>query len=201
MLLVGCGVGDEGDDGGPDNNPNKLRCSAAITTTGTFQEGRPRPLDPVGPDGIEGTADDNTVPIQGCWPVGVWTFTAQIDTSVEVVDITGDGVGDRCGEVSGTETPALEGSYSFRVDRNEDPDSDGLVDVYTYLGSSANFFSIKVSEGGGGDCEGIVEFKSADARQWWTFNPNICTSQNCVPPSNNITGGGDFTFFIDPQPY
>lgn len=202
MLFAACGVGDETDDPpGNENNPNGLRCSAAMTTTGSFMEGRPRPLDPIGPDGIEGTPDDNTVPLQGCWPVGVWTFTAAIDSTAEVVDIDGDGLGDRCGEVPGTQAPELEASYSFRVDRNEDPDSDGLVDVYTYLGSSAEFFSVKVSEGGGGDCQGIMEFKSADATMWWTFNPNICTSQNCTPPSSNITGSGDFTFYLEPQPY
>jgi hypothetical protein len=203
MLFGACGVGDEGDDPGSDLNPNRLKCSAAMTTSGSFQESttNPRPNDPLGPDGQMGTADDNTTKIGGCWPVGVWTFTAAVDTTAEVVDITGDGVGERCGEVSGTQPPALEASYSFRVDRTEDPDSDGLVETYAYLGSSANFFSIKISEGGGGDCEGIVEFKSADAKQWWTFNPNICTSANCAPPSNTITGSGDFTTYLDPQPF
>jgi hypothetical protein len=131
----------------------------------------------------------------------VWTFTATIDDTAEVLDITGDGNGDRCGEVANTQPPALESQYSFRVDRVEDPDSDGLIETYAYLGSSAEFFDVKISEGGGGDCEGILEFKSADSTQWWTFNPNICTSANCQPPSNTITGTGDFTAYLEPQPY
>ncbi len=204
VLLGACGVGDENDVPDPaDPNPNRLRCSAALRTTGTFTESatNPRPNDPLGPDGELGTADDNTLPIGGCWPVGTWTFTASVDTTVDVVDITGDGAGDRCGELSGTQAPTLESSYSFKVDRVDDPDSDGLLETYQYLGSSPNFFAVKISEGGGGDCEGIMEFKSVDSTQWWTLNPNICTSANCAPPSSTITGLGDFTSYLDPQPY
>lgn len=202
MFVVACGVGDEGSNNEPTNpNPNRLKCSAAVTVSGTFQESttNPRPLDPLGPDGEAGTADDNTTTIGGCWPVGTWTFTATVDSTSDVVDITGDGVGDRCGEVSGTSPPTFESSYSFKVERTEDPNSDGLVETYQYLGSSPGFVSVHVSEGGGGDCEGIVEFKNSDATQWWTFNPTICTSANCTPASNSIAGSGDFTTYLDPQ--
>jgi hypothetical protein len=203
LLFGACGVGDPDDPGGADVNPNRLKCSAAIKTTGTFMESttNPRPVDVDGPDGIPGNADDGTTKIGGCWPVGVWTFSATVDDTIDVVDITGDGNGDRCGEVAGTSAPTLEASYSFRVDRNEDPESDGLLESYAYLGSSADFFSVKVTEGGGGDCEGIMEFKSADSKQWFTLKPNICTSTNCSPASNTISGGGDFTFYLDAQPY
>jgi hypothetical protein len=203
LLLGACGVGDEGTNSSdPDPNPNRLKCSAALITTGTFQESltNPRPIDPLGPDGEAGTADDNS-PVGGCWPVGTWTFTATIDPAAEVLDITGDGIGDRCGEVPGTQAPALEASYSFSVERTDDPNNDGLVETYTYLGSSPDFFTVKVSEGGSGDCEGIMEFKSADAKEWWTFNPQICTSASCNPVTNTITGSGDFTFYLDSQPY
>jgi hypothetical protein len=204
LLFGACGVGDPGtgpDE--PDPNPNGIQCSAAIATSGSFQEdpANPRPLDPIGPDGEVGTADDNTLPIGGCWPVGTWTFTATIDATAPVVDSDGDGEGDRCGEVSGTTVPGLESSYSFRVTRTEDPGAGGLVESYQYLGTSPNFFGIKVSEGGSGDCQGIVEFKSPDSKQWWTFNPTICTSANCVPPSNTIIGSGDFTQYLEPQPF
>jgi hypothetical protein len=202
LLFTACGVGGPGDDE-PDPNPNGVQCGAAFLTTGSFVEdaANPRPLDPIGPDGEAGTADDNTVPIGGCWPVGTWTFTATVDSAAAVVDADNDGDGDRCGEVSGTNVPGLEASYSFRVTRTEDPAAGGLVESYQYLGTSPNFFGIKVSEGGGGDCEGIVEFKSTDSKQWWTFNPNICTSANCAPPSNTITGSGDFLQYFESQPY
>lgn len=201
--LAACGVGDEG--GGPIDtvNQNGIKCSAGIITTGQFVEdpANPRPNDPLGPDGEAGTADDNTTKIQGCWPAGTWTFTATIDPAAEVVDVDEDGVGDRCGAVAGTVNPGFEASYSFRVSRIEDPNVGGLRDQYMYLGSSPNFHNVGVSEGGGGDCEGIMEFKSADSKEWWTFNPNICTSLNCQPPSNTITGGGDYTLYIEPQPF
>ena len=203
VLLGACGVGDEGTNPNPsDPNPNAVRCAAAFTVTGTFQENanNPRPLDPIGPDGEPGTADDNTVPISGCWPVGTWNFTATVDSTADVLDVDGDGVGDRCGEVSGTSVPALEASYSFSVDRVEDPDSDGLLETYMYLGASPNFFSVKVSSGGGGDCEGIVEFKTSDNKQFWTFNPEICTSADCSPATDAITGTGDFTEYLESQP-
>jgi hypothetical protein len=196
VVLAACGVGDEGGNNEPDPNPNRLKCSAAFTTTGSFTPGTPgRPL-------VDGDDDPLTPPteVQGCWPVGTWTFTASIDNAAVVTDITGDGNGDRCGELSGTNAPAVEASYSFRVDRTDDPDSDGLLETYTYLGSSPNFAQVKISEGGGGDCEGIMEFLSQDKREHWTFNPSICTSANCQPPSNNIAGVGDYIFYLDPQP-
>ena len=187
LFFAACGVGD---DSGPNTNPNRQKCSAAFKTTGSFQAGSPaRPIDPA-----------TTLPIGGCWPVGVWTFTATVDPDAAVPDLNGDGVGDRCGD-SGTTPPTVEASYSFRVDRMDDPASDGLLESYTYLGSSANFFKVKVSEGGGGDCEGIMEMVSRDAKEWWTFNPNICTSADCIPPSNNIAGAGDYILYLEPQPY
>jgi len=191
VFLAACGVGDDAGGGDPDLNPNRLKCSAAFKTTGSFTPGTPaRPIDP-----------DTTLPVGGCWPVGTWTFTATIDNDAPVVDITGDGEGERCGALGGTQPPTIEGSYSFKVDRTEDPDSDGLLETYTYLGTSPAFFGVKVSEGGGGDCEGIMEFISADAKEWWTMNPNICTSANCQPASNTISGGGDYTLYLDPQPF
>jgi len=192
-LLGACGVGDEGDDGvtPTDPNPLRLQCSAGITITGTFTESvtNPRPPDVNDPTQLQG----------GCWPVGTWNFTAAVDPAADVLDITGDGVGDRCGEVAGTTAPTFESSYSFSVDRVDDPANDGIVETYQYIGTSPNFVSIKVSEGGGGDCEGIMEFKSTDSKSWWVFNPVICTSAGCVSPSNTISGKGDFTVYLDPN--
>ena len=202
VLGAACGVGDEG-PGGPDPNPNGIKCSAAFTTSGSFTEDptNRRPLDPLGPDGEMGTADDNTVPVGGCWPVGTWTFTAVVDPVAEVVDADNDGDPDRCGEVSGTSPPGVEQSYSFKVTRTEDPSVGGLRETYQYLGTSPNFFSVLVTEGGGGECEGVLEFKSADSKEWWTLNPNICTSANCQPPSNTIAGSGDYTLYLESQPF
>src|SRR5215218_2236425 len=94
LLTAACGVGDD-DDFKPDPidlNPNGVVCSAAFAITGTFAAGTPaRPVE---------------VPT-GCWPVGLWTFTAAIDPAADVLDIDGDGKGDRCGTVAGTAAPSL----------------------------------------------------------------------------------------------
>jgi len=174
-LIGACGVGDDG-PGGPDPNPNRFQCTATFTTQGTWTEGAPvRPAD---------------VPT-GCWPVGVWTFTAAIDNTQEAVDITGDGVGDRCGEVTGTSPPTLEASYSFRVDRVDDPNNDGWVESYTYLGNMTNFKGVAVTEGGVGDCEGSLQMVSPDKKELWIFHP--------AETGTTIVGTGEYSLYIDPQ--
>jgi hypothetical protein len=214
LLLGACTVGqgdiDDGDSiVGPSDpeNPNAIRCTSAFKTSGAFNQTANRPNVTEADDPRFG------LPVQGCWPVGTWSFTVTHDAEAEVLDIDGDGIGDRCGEVAGTTVPALEASYSFSVTRTQDPDSDGLLEQYTYNGSSPNFFSVKVSEGGGGDCQGGMEFASADKTQWWSFNPTICTSDEtrpgvpdaqlvCKPWGNRmVLGGGEFTQYLSPREY
>ncbi len=177
LLMGACGVGDDGGGGGdPDPNPNRFKCTSNFKTQGTWTEGQPvRPAE---------------IPT-GCWPVGVWTFTATIDETQPAVDITGDGVGDRCGEVAGTTAPTVDASYSFRVDRVDDPNSDGFVESYTYLGDMSTFHKVTVSEGGVGDCEGSLEMISADKKSVWVFHP--------AETGATIVGDGDFTLYLDPQ--
>jgi hypothetical protein len=198
LLTAACGVGDEGgggDDGGNppdpiDPNPNRIQCSAAFTITGSFAPGTPaRPVE---------------VPT-GCWPVGTWSFTATVDNTAEVLDITGDKKGDRCGEVAGTNAPALAPSYSFRVDRSPlnddngtpgDPSDDAIIgwsETYAYMGDMSTFLRIAVSERGGQACEGHLELISPDKKSHWELVPN--------QTGTTIDGIGDFTLFMDPQPY
>jgi hypothetical protein len=123
--LVGDGSIDDGDDPvnvPPNDNPNAVRCSAGFQISGSFA-GAARPTD-----------------VAGCWPVGTWTFTATLDSAAEVLDINGDGTGERCGAVAGTTPPALEASYSFTVTHAEDTDAGGTVETYAYNGSSPNLF-------------------------------------------------------------
>lgn len=213
VACLGCGVGD--DPTGPDPNPNRVRCSGAFTTMGLFVEAVLRPLidDPIDPR--------NGFAIQGCWPVGTWTFTATIDAVAEVPDIDGDLIGDRCGD-DGTTPPTVDAEYKFRVERVIDANGEP-VDQTTYLGTSPDFFKVKISEGGDGDCQGVMEMVSADKTKWWGLNPTICTSdQTRVPPEcactdpeapgccrplcgafppNGILGTGDFTEYLEPQPF
>ncbi|HVK89178.1 MAG TPA: hypothetical protein VM513_33885 [Kofleriaceae bacterium] len=88
----------------------------------------------------------------GCWPVGTWTFSASIDTN-------------EC-----PTPPALASTYAFRVDRT-DPDGDGWVESYTYMGDQAMLYKVGVSEGGGAECEGGLELYSVDGTEYWNFKP------------------------------
>jgi hypothetical protein len=213
LLLLGACVVGEGDAGDPDDiigpgtpdNPNAVRCSSGFKTTGQFTQSAPRPTVNEPGDPRQGE------PIQGCWPVGTWTFTVTHDPDAEALDADGDGVGDKCGDVPGTSLPALESSYSFTVTRVEDADAGGVVEQYEYNGSSPNFFSVKVTEGGGGDCQGGMEFASADRTSWWHFNPTICTSDETRGPDEpkvcgawgdrQILGAGEFTQYLAPREY
>jgi hypothetical protein len=90
----------------------------------------------------------------GCWPVGTWTFSASVDTN-------------ECAT-----TPTLDSSYAFAVDRT-DPDGSGWEESYTYMGDQARLFKLKVSEGGGGECEGGLELYSADGTEYWNLKPAL----------------------------
>ena len=180
LFAAACGVGDDGDTDKPleqiDPNPNKVRCSAAFKTQGTFTPKAPlKPAD-----------------VSGCWPVGTWTFTATIDGNAEVLDVDKDGVGDRC---QGAAAPKLAASYSFVVDRTPDPLDEGWTETYTYTGDTAihSLHVVKVSEGGGGECEGAVELVSADKKQYWVLKPSLLRG--------SLGGFGEYTEFIEPQPY
>lgn len=91
----------------------------------------------------------------GCWPVGTWTFTASSMTSNE------------CGAAP----TQLATTYSFRVDRVMG--TNGWDETYTYLGDTARLYRLKVSEGGGGECEGGLELYNADGTEFWNLKPAL----------------------------
>ncbi|MDB4963900.1 MAG: hypothetical protein JWP01_3899 [Myxococcales bacterium] len=148
-----CGVGDEGTPAETDDRDEKLGivCNAMFSITGTFTAGTPaRPSDTP----------------TGCWPVGTWTFTANMREN-------------EC------EAPPMQlaTSYSFRVDRkiyNPDPPGSpgydptldlGWDETYTYLGDMSKLYRVSVSEGGSGECEGNVQLYSADGTEYWNLKP------------------------------
>ena len=147
-LSVGaCGVGDEDSTPDSDDRNEKLGivCDATFTLTGTFVAGMPaRPAE---------------VPT-GCWPVGEWTFTAKLaDTTCAA------------GPDGAPAIIAVLPSYRFSVGRIEGADMQGWVDTYTWAGDQAAVRRLKVTEGGGGDCEGGLELFSADGTQFWNMKP------------------------------
>lgn len=176
-----CGVGGGDDDdnglagpvqGGIDNNNDKLMisCNASFKVNGTFTPGTPaRPTDA-----------DTGQPIGGCWPVGTWTFTATVAQN-------------GC-----SSAPELLPSYSFKVDRIEGSDMQGLVDSYTVLSNtSTKKVHLSVSSTGQG-CEANFELGSTDGKDYWNFKPLIPNPLNAGdPPSTTIEGAGDFDRFTN----
>jgi hypothetical protein len=201
-LLIACTAGDDGKDPDVfkpepiDPNPNKLVCSAAFRISGTWTAGTPaRPTDPNDPNYAE-----------GCWPVGIWTFTATVDNEAEVLDITGDEMGDRCGTVAGTSPPMVAPTgYSFQFNREPEIDNNGTPDDTTddaVLGwkdnivmmtgvAVADVIRLKVSEGGGGECEGGLEFDDDTNKKVWNLKPALT--------GTTLGGFGEFTQYIDAQ--
>lgn len=184
FLAVGCGVGD--DDFEPrDPNPAKMICTDAFKATGTWTAGIPmRDIDSP----------------TGCWPVGLWSFTVSLDpTDDQILDITGDQKPDRCGAVSGTRAATFEGNYSFTVNRVDD--GDGWVESYVVTGAVDQggqkiwndkvIYKVKVTEGGGGECEGGLEIYSRDGLEYWNMKPNLT--------GTTITGAGDYAIYEEPQ--
>jgi hypothetical protein len=175
LMLAACGVGDTG---GGDTQPDAssddpdialgITCRAAFNLTGTMTPGTPtRPLDPA-----------TTQPITGCWPVGTWSFTATVDTTTMQTH--------PC-----TTPPTVLPKYEFRVDRTQQTDGSGLVESYTYLGDMAMLGHLKVSEGGGGECEAGLELWSIDNKMFWNMKPDLTQT--------TIAGHGDFAVYKDAQ--
>ena len=170
LATAACGVGDSnGVSGGSDDRNTKLgvTCNGAFKLTGTFTPGTPaRPIDP-----------DTTLPLTGCWPVGTWTFTAAVDPA-----------GTNC-----KTPPEVLPSYSFRLDRAEGTDMQGLSDTVTNLTSIGNkLWHLSVSSNGQG-CEGNFEFGSPDGKDYWDMKPVLLNPPNATdPPTNKIVGNGDY---------
>jgi hypothetical protein len=174
LATTACGVG--GDDGptgggggdtqGSDDRNTKLgiTCNATFKLSGTFTPGTPgRPIDP-----------DTNAPITGCWPVGTWNFTAALDPA-----------SNEC-----KTAPTALPSYSFRVDRAEGSDQQGLVDTYANLTSVNGLrWHLSVSSNGQG-CEGNFEFGSADGKEYWNMQPAVLNTAQTT-----ITGNGDYSLY------
>jgi hypothetical protein len=162
-LSVGaCGVGE--DDYVPPETDDRneelgIICEARFDLSGTFVAGTPsRPAE-----------------LSGCWPVGEWTFTAKL---AENSCTTPEG---------GAATIATLPSYRFTVGRVEGADMQGYVDTYSWAGDMAAVRRLKVTAGGGGECEGGLELFSADGTQFWNMKPN--------QTGGVLTGTGEYALY------
>jgi hypothetical protein len=161
ILAVGCGVGDP-NEGGIDMNPNGRVCTTTFTTHGTFapDTANPRP------------ADGGS----GCWPIGVWTFSANVDTN-------------DC-----SPAPQVLNQYQFKgtVTLNMDGDPE---QAFSYMTDASARSIVKVSQGGSGLCEGEVQLFSTDGLKVFLFKP-------ALNADNSIAGDGEYGEFTSNQwPY
>ena len=156
LAASGCTLGD-GPTGGIDDRDDVLgiECNATFETSGTFA-GEPQPDD-----------------IDGCWPVGTWTFTASMDSN-------------ECAT-----PPALQEEYEFVVEDLIDEQGNEQR-TYMYLTEPTANYRLKVTSGGGGLCEGGLEIFSEDGKQFWNFKPALNADAS-------ITGFGEYALYREDQ--
>jgi hypothetical protein len=161
LLSVGClgGVVKEfPNDKPPSDDRNTalgILCDAHLMLNGTFapDAAMPKPAE-----------------VEGCWAVGIWTFSATVDMN------------------NGCEAPKLEKEYKFQVTRDASDNEN-----YTYLTDPANeFVRVKVTSGGSGLCEGGVTIFSTDGKTVWNLKPNLFAD-------NTLGGQGEYEVYGSDQ--
>jgi hypothetical protein len=172
-----CGVGDDGGSnltggggtpmGGVDDTNSKLgvTCTADLKAMGTFTAGTPaRPNDP-----------DTGNPVDGCWPVGTWTFTVSV------------AMNNGCAAA-----PTPLAGYSFKLDRAEGSDGLGLTDTLTNTTTlgTGQVYHLSVSTSAQG-CKAHLEVGSADGKDYWNIEPELL---NGVP---GLSGTGEYRLYKD----
>jgi hypothetical protein len=161
--LGACGLG-EADNTHDNTALNKELCHTDLAITGNMVPGaKPPDYDP-------NLGDTN------CWPVGVWTFSAAAKAAND------DGSA-QCGQVS------LLPEYKFQVVR--DFANDG-AESYAFLTDPKAKIRIKVSSGGGGLCEGVIEMYSADGKTLHNLHPAL-QAPTVVGGNQALLGHGEYT--------
>jgi hypothetical protein len=130
-----------------------ILCEAQVRIAGQFQPSASRPGD-----------------VFGCWPVGTWTFTAQVEST-------------DCASA-----PALEPQYAFSVSRDSDS-----VETYRFLNEpTRKGVDVKVSSGGSGLCEGGLMIYSPDRKTLVNLKPTLHAD-------GTVTGNGEVELYAAPQ--
>lgn len=173
LLLIGaCGVGD---DGGPTGPTDPRLCTTSFSLTGTFTVGA-APPDAVNNETRE-PPGDGVPDIEGCWPTGTWTFTAAVKANTS-------------NEPDCAPQPTAPQSLQFKVDFVNDP----IEPTYTYTVIAPTTFkktTAKVTSGGGGLCEGLMELFSEDGLETFNFHPVL----NVFNQNGPLEGQGEFARF------
>jgi hypothetical protein len=166
LSLGACGVGDEGNPLPPPTD--ERLCTVAYTLSGNYTVGQ-APPDRVNNETQEPTPDG--IPdIEGCWPVGTWTFS--------MTPTDGD-----C-----SPEPSEPASVTVKVDFVDDP-IDPTYNITLQSPTSVN--RVKISQGGGGLCEGVFELFSDDGKETYNLHPTL----NVYNQNGPLEGQGEFARF------
>lgn len=147
---------------GPNNN---LSCQTELSTSGTFTQNTPPPFERGGGGGLSRP---------DCWPDGVWTFSATVTKD------------------DASCMPNLMSQYQFQVtvDQNR---TTGDQYTYSYLNDpSYMFVRMKVSGGGGGQCDGDLEVFSTDGK-------SVLNMHVALQPDNSLNGLGTYSQYTVSQ--
>ena len=173
LLFVGaCGVGDE-----ETSTPDERLCTAELSISGNFMMSAPAP-DEVNND-TNLPPGDGMPDITGCWPTGTWAFSASIESTT-------------CS--SPPVQPATE--YRFTTTYAQGMDGQGGEFNYTLVSPSlaTGEYRLKVSSGGGGECEGVMELYLDGAKKAWILHPALGVFNSSGP----LTGVGEYGEFAEP---
>ncbi len=125
-------------------------CEATLSLSGSY---------------VQGSAPPTAFP-GGCWPDGMWTFTATITNN------------------SCTSAPPLETQYQFKIVEDLD-----YNDTITYVNDPTNMYvATKISGGEGGVCVGAFTIYSADGKTVYNLRP-------AMQADNSINGAGDIRLY------
>jgi len=172
LLITGCGVGDN-----QSSTPDPRICQAHFTVAGTFTLGQ-APPDRVNND-TQVPPADGVPDIQGCWPVGTWTFTlAQDDNTCKTAP-----------------TPLAE--YKFTTTFVDDPVEPDYAYALNEPNPAGAKYRVGVSSGGGGLCTAQMELFSDDGKQTWILNPAL----NSFNMSGPLDGLAEYAEWKDAQTY
>jgi hypothetical protein len=136
-------------------------CTMDMTVTGSFAQTKAPPIH-----------EDGT-PYTGCWPIGVWTFSAQ------------------AGQTDCSTPGQLLTQYQFKVEERLDSDAQPYQ-VNTYMTDPSVRHRVKVSQGGNGLCTGELNLFSTDGKEVWIIKPALYAA-------GNLGGEGEYAQYTTDQ--
>lgn len=171
LLAAACGVGDESDGTPMDSTPDDRLCSAQFSLVGTYTVGASPPdlvNNATGEAPPDGQIDD-----YGCWPAGTWSFRVTNTT-----------------ESNCATAPTPEAEYRFVTTYSANgTDGQGVqFETTLQLPALTGNHRAKVSSGGGGLCEGVIELYLDGGKKAWYLHPTL----NVYNMNGPLAGSADY---------